>query len=101
MRLINADTLEQILSDNIRGGYLTRQEIANNKAIIDIIQLIYEQPTVDAEPVKHGKWMEIIEVNELGEPYQSGVYCSECGHTDCYEPNYCPDCGADMRGESE
>jgi rubrerythrin len=54
-----------------------------------------------AKPVRYGKWMEIIEVNELGEPYQSGVYCSECGHTDCYEPNYCPDCGADMRGESE
>ena len=54
------------------------------------------QTTIDAEPMKHGKWMEIIEVNELGEPYQSGVYCSECGHTDSYEPNYCPDCGARM-----
>ena len=62
-------------------------------------ELIEKLPS--AKPVRYGKWMEIIEVNELGEPYQSGVYCSECGHTDCYEPNYCPDCGADMRGESE
>lgn len=56
----------------------------------------FDEPTIDAEPVKHGKWMEIIETNELGEPYQSGVYCSECGHIDCYESNYCPDCGARM-----
>lgn len=51
---------------------------------------------IDAVPVRHGKWMEIIEVNELGDAYQSGVYCSECGYTDSYEPNYCPNCGARM-----
>ena len=57
------------------------------------------EPTVDAVLVVHGKWLPIIEVNEYGEPYQSGVYCSECGETSIYEPNYCPNCGADMRGE--
>ena len=57
------------------------------------------QPTVDAVPVVHGKWLPIIEVNEYGEPYQSGVYCSECGETSIYEPNYCPNCGARMDEE--
>lgn len=53
-RLIDADALEQTLSNNItddRGGYLTRQEIANNEAIVDTMQLIHEQPTVGAVPV--------------------------------------------------
>ena len=101
MRLINADTLEQILSDNIRGGYLTRQEIANNKAIIDIIQLIYEQPTVDAEPVKHGNWIVWDEI--IAGIYHTVSECSECGFTtdkmSREEMLYCPNCGADMRGE--
>lgn len=44
---------------------------------------------------KMGKW---IEHNPhkwgLGIKYE----CSECGYeVDCEEPNYCPNCGADMR----
>lgn len=63
----------------------------------------YEQGKADA--VKHGKW-----VINLIEPY--GSYCSCCGfawydHIDAVklnpvlskiETNYCPNCGADMRG---
>lgn len=48
---------------------------------------------------KRGEWMPIIEGNEFGEPYQSGIYCSECGETLGYEANYCPNCGAKMKGE--
>lgn len=48
---------------------------------------------------KKGRWMPIIEANENGEPYQSGVYCSECGFPNTTEDNFCSECGADMRGE--
>lgn len=27
--------------------------------------------------------------------------CSECGHTGDFNMNYCPNCGADMRGEQD
>lgn len=67
----------------------------------EAVPVEYLKRLPSAEPVQHGKWMEIIEANELGETYQSGVYCSECGHTDCYEPNYCPDCGARMDAVAE
>ena len=50
------------------------------------------------EERKKGEWMPLIEVNEVGEPYQVGAMCSECGNVESYEPNYCPMCGADMRG---
>ena len=48
---------------------------------------------------KKGKWIEHNPHNwGLGIIYE----CSECGYEmDCEEPNYCPSCGADMRGESE
>ena len=48
---------------------------------------------------KKGKWIE-------HNPHKWGLgiifECSECGYEmDCEEPNYCPSCGADMRGESD
>ena len=46
-----------------------------------------------------GVWVEILDANEDGGLYIAGVYCSECRTTSSVEYNYCPDCGADMRGE--
>ncbi len=51
------------------------------------------EPTVDAVPVRHGKWM------------VTPVYikCSECGESFMLIPqNYCPNCGARMiKGEKD
>ena len=55
---------------------------------------------VDAEPVRHGTWRH----------YERMLTCSECGtmfYDDIMEyfgdavPRYCPECGADMRGEQK
>ena len=83
MRLIDADALKF----DIMCVYGSNPQYIN---------WLNHAPTVDAVPVRHGKWLPIIEVNEYGEPYQSGVDCSECGETSIYEPNYCPNCGARM-----
>lgn len=45
-----------------------------------------------------GEWLPIIEATEMGEPYIAGIYCSECGETLRCEANYCPNCGAKMKG---
>ena len=56
-----------------------------------------EAPTVDAEPVKHGHWVEILDSPML--PLKLSM-CSECGAE--YAPqqtphfSYCPHCGAKM-----
>lgn len=62
--------------------------------------ILYPIRTIEALPGaqperKKGKW---IEHNPhkwgLGIKYE----CSECGYeVDCEEPNFCPNCGADMR----
>ena len=43
-----------------------------------------------AEPVRHGKWL-----------WVDGVRCSQCNYKlqTTGLPSYCPNCGADMRGE--
>lgn len=66
----------------------------------EIIDIINALPPVEPKRLK-GKWMPIIEANELGEAYQAGICCSECGETLSCEANFCPNCGADMRGDKE
>ena len=85
MRLIDADELKKELKD--------MDIVLANHNVEDWID---EQPTVEAEPVRHGKW-----VNK-----NWNWYCSECdkpgykGHIPA-EPDldYCPNCGAKMDGE--
>lgn len=47
--------------------------------------LIVQAPAVDAEPVRHGRWVH-------------GMQCSECKQVDLARPNYCCNCGAKMDG---
>lgn len=66
----------------------------------DVREMLASQPTVDAIPVRHGKWRH----------YERMLTCSECGTVfddDIMEyfgeeaPKYCPECGAKMDGEQE
>lgn len=64
--------------------------------LFGIEQAINEQPTVDAVPVIHGKW--------ITEECLPGVaVCSICGHEirgiGCQYTKYCDECGARMDAE--
>ena len=57
----------------------------------DAVTIIKRTSTVDAVPVRHGRWIEA--------KYPLFT-CSECGATyqdNGYGYNFCPNCGADMR----
>ena len=66
----------------------------------EVEQAIKEAPTVDAVEVVHGHWYKAPH-----HPYR----CSNCGEMALldmygeshYRSNYCPNCGAKMRGDSE
>ena len=81
MRLIDADKLNARLSRDAT-PYFTACDIE-------------AAPTIDAVPVVHGRWIEKVGRAE----------CSVC-HDECWadsamEYNYCPNCGANMRGDTE
>lgn len=94
MRLIDADALIEKTKERCR--YWGMQQYYMNA--VRIIEFIKYAPTVEAEPVVHGRWF--------------GNLCSVCNklwdedmhyHADDFGyfdpmPNYCPNCGADMRG---
>lgn len=57
-----------------------------------MLDLIDRQPTVEAVPVRHGRW--IMEKDG----YRYMMVCSVCseGYLGMPETNYCPNCGAKM-----
>lgn len=64
-------------------------------SVLDVY--ISAAPTVDAQPVVHGRWIESVIERTMGA--LNGYKCSICGHekigrTCLY--NYCPECGAKM-----
>ena len=97
MRLIDADKLKKHYSW-WQGGTLAKTLDEMKRDFDTIIDL---QPTVEAEPTKHGHW--------IWDKENDKMYCSECGYetdnwgvhqeSDQIEwqlPNYCENCGAKM-----
>ena len=91
MRLIDADKIEWIPVKAAFADKKTGENVSpEKKAEATFKAWIDEIPTVDAEPVVHGKWIRNV---------IDGIYvCSECECTMECCTNYCPNCGARMDG---
>ena len=108
-RLIDADELERYI-DNC--DFCDRCPDASPRCQIDCEmpdfltkrwkRVIDAQPTVDAEPIRHGKWIQrefkSIWNNKL-------IVCSECGELFLVQhvesEHYCRNCGAKMDEEKK
>ena len=101
-RLIDADALKEWVDE-----FVSVYKKSDKKEIRDYIECA---PTIDAEPVRLGKW--IVKENHGTGWYR--ITCSECGEdvtstAPCigYMPiikvlwDYCPDCGARMDGDEK
>ena len=94
-RYIDADLLkDEILSNAVRLNH--PEDLCRETTIF----LIGVAPTADVQEVRHGRWVQ-------DEHWQYDYKCSICGEYAC-EGNYgnndkltdfCPNCGADMRGD--
>ena len=87
MRLIDADALLNRMQEDPLFYFVERYGVSG---------VINAEPTVDAVPVRHGKWLD-----RNGE-YQFGT-CSVCGDRwgSIGVMKYCPSCGAKMDAERE
>ena len=63
---------------------------------------ILAMPPADVMPVRHGRWIDAYTDIEPNPMFMYGI-CSECGFEQGISKylNYCPNCGAYMRGEEE
>lgn len=93
MRLIDADEL--IESINNMDNWLSQMDLAQ----FNIYSLINTMPTVERQVMiipdrPHGEWISLANGNGIN----CGRKCSLCGKTVEFSENFCPQCGADMRG---
>jgi hypothetical protein len=58
--------------------------------------IIQDMPTVDAVPLRHGKWVD--DSNGIEGAWN---YCSVCGEQAIDLYDYCPNCGALMDGKGD
>ena len=87
-RLIDADSVYKWYLEAFKGQIKPNEIRFSMNDIRDNLENI---PTIDAKPVRHGKW---IEKSTGGEHFYC---CSKCGHVEWDAPNnYCPNCGARM-----
>lgn len=94
MRLIDADKLIakwKLVAKRYEGdsrywetGYILKE----------IIKDVENEPTIDAEPVKHGQW------EWDGYVYDMLWRCSECSCLNENDSDYCPNCGAKIDEKS-
>ena len=62
----------------------------------DLAEVIAKLPTVEAKPVVHGEWLRKNVQKSWGK--STNLICSICGEKCWLEYDFCPNCGADMRG---
>ena len=62
--------------------------------MVRLIDLQMLMPTVDAAPVKHGRWIPVL--NGIDDDTNPAFDCSECDAMCRKKHNYCPVCGAKM-----
>lgn len=113
MRAIDADS---VIRQMMRGYELMMEQMADRSAEVRgamedarllFTYAVYDEPTLDVAPVRHGHWAE----KKLGLVCRE-VFCSECEQPpiktgSCsywigdYAPRYCPNCGAKMDAGQE
>lgn len=95
MRLIDADELEEFGSkiEDAEMGYTAGYV----DGVITVLEAIDAAPTIDAMPVVRGKWTLWGRRGIYGVMYE----CSSCHAKYDGITRFCPNCGADMRGEHD
>lgn len=105
MRLIDADALKEVICDNVYPvtDYFNSRDYGMFWTG-GIEKAINEAPTIDAEPIKHGRWIwsedAPLEEGQIEGDREAWYKCSECDAydlrlKDCHA-NYCWSCGARM-----
>lgn len=110
MRLIDADALKERIIIERDKIPLTKTERYSLGAelpyrhgqsmrggIRKALRCMEQTPTIEALPVKHGRWVHSIEVDADWVGYK----CSECCEFGAPSWNYCPNCGAKMKEDDD
>ena len=91
-----ADAIEAIRSMTITIGGNNVFPDNVKSSVLDALEFA---PSIEAEPVRHGRWLEIGSYDEDGY-YDIDYKCSECGRFETLKQPYCH-CGAKMDAKED
>ena len=75
------------------GNYLGATSV---RAYVAAEKILSTVPSEDVKPVVHGQW--IYEEPNGANSFKGAYYCDQCNQPETFRRNFCPNCGADMRG---
>jgi len=100
--LIRRDKAEEVVAWWMRidaEGEYSLEEVKDWPFAKHARNLLSKVPSVDAEPVRHGKWEE-RHIDDADIFFKRRFYCDQCGNWNTFgKCDFCPCCGADMRGD--
>ena len=112
MRLIDADAYKAEMKtrqdacaewlDEAKADGNEEQYVRAEQALATFIEAkltLDKMPTIEAEPIKHGKWItDYVDVGSHtgGVATATVTYCSACDEQFDWRTPYCPNCGAKM-----
>lgn len=106
MRLIDGDALQQEFEDLAAIQWNKDTCTTCARAFKESAERVEDAKTVDAVERKRGEWVDngLDSIGFMGIEYRLQK-CSNCGETIAKAPmqrlpNFCSNCGADMRGEN-
>lgn len=91
MELIDRQSVRLLESDS--DAYAEDWNNDYEKGFCDAINKVLKLPTIKAEPVRYGHWIQRRNLE---------YYCSNCGREEkhIFQKNYCPRCGSKMHFRS-
>ena len=98
-RYIDADKLKERIPKDIHEDVF---ENCSNCELLDdeqVKELIDLQPTADVRENVRGEWIEVL-IDTYGGGHFTYSKCSVCQSEQIIDSNFCPNCGADMRGDT-
>lgn len=94
---------EYIERKELQAEIIKRLGISDEKHLLPAERTLWSTiadiPAADVQPVVHGEW--IWEEPNSANRFRGCFLCNKCFESVYAKKNYCPNCGADMRGEED
>lgn len=96
---------EFVLREDVLWLVYSGQIMTGDNAVVSAQTAVKNLPAADVRPVVRGKWVK-ADYEEDDWPFPEDMFylCSNCTTRHGFvgeQPNFCPNCGADMRGEQD
>jgi hypothetical protein len=92
--LVNRKELVRLYSLWV-GQLQAPEDVGDLRGVQTCLDVLIEQPTVDAVEVVHGQWVKV----DIVPNYMWNYRCSCCHSNGESRYNYCPNCGTKMDGD--